>query len=222
MVGRPGAGADFLRAVEAEEDRRRRGWAPFWRYRALGRYGEQLEHLYRLFPREQVLVVRYRDLVDEPAGTVDRVLGFLGVEGAGQRSVPPDNTRPFRPDNPRTRLVARAVRAGAAAGSWFPPQLWRRASRPLLKELHRDGVHRPALTSWERREVLGPMLEDIALLERLTGDSFEDWRGDQGRGSFAGRVTAQTSQLGDEVVGAVGTGAARSTAADHRPAGPPR
>ena len=33
--------SDFVQAVEAEESRRADGWAPFWRYRALGAYGEQ-------------------------------------------------------------------------------------------------------------------------------------------------------------------------------------
>ena len=35
-----------------------------------------------------------------------------------------------------------------------------------------------------RREVLEPLLPDIALLEELTGESFADWRRDTGRGHF--------------------------------------
>ena len=34
--------ADFLTAVRLEERRIAEGWAPFWHYRALGRYGAQL------------------------------------------------------------------------------------------------------------------------------------------------------------------------------------
>ncbi|HEY5351490.1 MAG TPA: hypothetical protein VIK57_03470 [Streptosporangiaceae bacterium] len=41
------------------------GWAVFWHYTALGRYGEQLQHLFGLFPREHVLVLRYRALIRE-------------------------------------------------------------------------------------------------------------------------------------------------------------
>ena len=59
---------------------------------------------------------------------------------------------------------------------------------PLLKELHRGGVHRPVLTAGERHHVLGPLLEDIALLERVTGESFEDWKSESSRGSFRSRV----------------------------------
>jgi hypothetical protein len=179
---------DFIRAVDLEEERRAAGWAPFWGYRELGRYGEQLQHLLELFGPDQVLAIRYRRLVDHPHDTVNEVLAFLGLPPGEARDVPRDNTRPFRPDDRRTRAVAKLVRAGAQAGSLVPPRAWRMASVPLLKELHRGGVHRPELTPAQRRHVLAPLMDDIALLERLTGESFEDWRADAGRGSYASRV----------------------------------
>ncbi|WP_246000319.1 sulfotransferase family protein [Nocardioides pocheonensis] len=179
---------DFVRAVGLEASRLRRGWAPFWAYRGLGRYGEQLEHLFRHFDRAQVLVLRYRALVDQPDETVAAVLRFLGVPAGPAHLVPHDNTRPLRPDTLRTRSLARLVRAGAAAGAYAPPQVWRNVSRPLLRELHRKGTHRPDLTPEQRRLVLEPMLADLDVLERVTGQSFEDWRGESGRGSFTARV----------------------------------
>ena len=65
--------ADFATALDREPERIAAGWAHFWHYAAQGRYGEQLDHLYGLFPREQVLLMRYRDLRDAPAETADRV-----------------------------------------------------------------------------------------------------------------------------------------------------
>ena len=181
--------------MAAEEQRQEAGWAPFWRYRGLGRYGEQLTHLHRHVDPAQVLTLRYRELVERPQETVHRVLGFLGVaahDGA-VRSVPRDNSRPFRPDTPRTRTLARLVGAGAALGAHLPPQVWRTVSRPLLAELHRGGVHRPELTPAQRRQVLEPLLPDIDLLEQVTGQSFDDWRAEVGRGAFAARVPAQVT-----------------------------
>jgi hypothetical protein len=50
-----------------------------------GFYGEQLERLFGLFPREQVLLLRSDDLSGDPAGAMGRVRCFLGL-GAGPRA----------------------------------------------------------------------------------------------------------------------------------------
>lgn len=179
--------ADFLSAVRLEERRVAEGWAPFWHYRGLGRYGEQLRDLYGLVPREQVFLLRYRHLVDDPRATLDRVSEFLGVATGIAHTVPPQNVKPYVADTYRHRLLSRVARAGAALGSYAPPQVWRALSIPLIAALHSGKTQRPPLPVAVRREVLEPMLPDIALLEELTGESFEDWKGDTGRGDFRSR-----------------------------------
>lgn len=47
-----------------------------------GFYGEQLERLYALFPREQVLVLRSEDLRADPAPALASVRAFLGLAPA--------------------------------------------------------------------------------------------------------------------------------------------
>ncbi|HEY0561070.1 MAG TPA: sulfotransferase [Frankiaceae bacterium] len=179
--------ADFAAAVRQEPRRIDRGWAPFWHYRSLGRYGEQLRDLYRHVPRDQVFLLRYRQLVDTPGETLDRVSRFLGVAAGVAHAVPPENVKPYVADTPRHRALARLARAGAAVGAYFPPQLWRQAAGPLIAALHAGKVPRPPLPVDVRREVLDPLLPDIALLEELTGESFADWKGDTGRGDFRSR-----------------------------------
>ncbi|MGY1650685.1 sulfotransferase [Geodermatophilus sp. SYSU D01119] len=182
--------ADFARAVELEESRVAAGWAPFWHYRGLGRYGEQLRDLYTVLPREQVLVLRYRQLVDSPDETLDRVSDLLGVERGVAHAVPPENVKPHVADTARYRALARLARAGAALGAYAPPQVWRQASRPLLAALHAGRAPRPPMPVEVRRAVLAPLLPDIALLEEVTGESFDDWRRDTGRGDFRSRRPA--------------------------------
>ena len=176
--------ADFVTAVEREPRRIRDGYAPFWHYRGLGRYGEQLQRLYGLVPREQVLLVRYRQLVDEPQQTLDRTSRFLGVGHGVAETVAPENVKPFVIDSTRARALGRAIRVGASVGSLAPPQLWRRVSAPLVSARYSDGAVRPVLPVTDRRHVLAGLLDDIGLLEDLTGESFADWRSDSGRGSF--------------------------------------
>jgi len=181
--------ADFVAACRAEEERVDAGWAPFWHYRRMGRYGEQLADLFAHVERERVLVLRYRQLVDAPAETLDTVARFLGVEEGRIGAVPPDNSRGFVRPGLRTEVLARAVRLGAAAGAYAPPQVWRRASRPLTRALQAGGPdRRPRLTPAQRGELLDGCTDDIGLLEEVLGQSFDDWRSVEGRGSFTERT----------------------------------
>jgi hypothetical protein len=186
--------ADFPAAVRLEERRIADGWAPFWHYRGLGRYGEQLRDLYRHVPREQVLLLRYRQVVDSPRETLDRVSAFLGVAPGVAHAVPPENVKPYVAEGPRYRALSRLIRAGAALGAYAPPQVWRQVSRPLVAALHAGRSPRPAMPVEVRREVLEPMLPDIELLEELTGESFADWKGDTGRGDFRSRSARSTQR----------------------------
>ena len=182
---------DVVEACRREPERIDAGWAPFWHYRGLGMYGRQLEDLYRQFPDDQVLLVRYRDLVDTPDYTLNRVCHFLGVDEGTVSSVPSDNSRPYVVPGIRTRTIGPVVRAGAKAGALLPPQVWRTTSRLLVSRLHTRGSRqRPRLTKRQRAELLEPFLPDIDLLERVSGQSFDDWRRHRDGDSFHTRVRA--------------------------------
>ncbi len=165
-----------------------------WHYRGLGRYGEQLRDLYRHVPRERVLPLRYRQVVDSPGETLDRVSAFPGVAPGVAHAVPPENVKPYVADGPRHRALSRLVRAGAALRAYAPPQVWRQVSRPLVAALHAGRAPRPAMPVEVRREVLEPLLPDIELLEELTGESFADRKGDTGRGDFQSRAARSTQR----------------------------
>ena len=57
-------------------------------YLARGRYAEQLERWFAVFPRTQVLVLLTDDLAGDPRGSHRRVLEFLGVEPRDLASYP--------------------------------------------------------------------------------------------------------------------------------------
>jgi Sulfotransferase family len=178
---------DFIEALRLEDERVARGYAPFWHYTRLGRYGEQLQHLYTLFPREQVLVLRYRQLAEEPDKTLATVCQFLGIDLHPGVRTQPDNVHPYVRPGWRPSLLGPLIRAGARAGAFAPPQLWRGVQRPLQAALQTGGGRRPALSAEQRRDVLTIFADDIGLLEQVTGRSFADWRADTGRGEFSQR-----------------------------------
>ncbi|MEN3309496.1 MAG: hypothetical protein V7603_5698 [Micromonosporaceae bacterium] len=168
--------SDFVAACAAEPSRRAAGWADFWHYIGQGCYGRQLEHLYSRFPREQVLVLRYRDLRDRPAAALDQVCAFLGVATGVIDEVPAENVRPY-PAATRFNDALRAVlRLGGRIGHHFPVQARLAVREPLLTLLHRQPSRRPKLTREQRAAVLPHFVDDIVLLERVTGDSYADWR----------------------------------------------
>ena len=172
--------SDFLAACRLEPERVAAGWAPFWRYIELGRYGEQLEHLYRYFPREQVFVLRYRDMVDDPARALDAVCAFLGIRTGLVTEIPPSNVGRWADDSPRNRRLRRVIRFGAELGQFAHPAVWRKVERRMLGVLQHGSGPRPRIAPETRRELLELYRDDVALLERLTGDSFRDWFGDGG------------------------------------------
>jgi hypothetical protein len=184
----------FVDAWHAEDSRVRAGWAPFWHYRRLGRYGEQLADLLSRVDRERVFVLRYWQLVSQPKEALNRVAGFLGIAEDQVTAIPPDNARSFVEPGVRAGVLGGVIRAGAAAGSRLPPQVWRQASKPLVGLLQRGGpTQRPKLAAEQRTALLGDCLDDIALLEHTLGESFEDWRSAAGRGSFAERTASGSS-----------------------------
>ena len=179
--------ADFGTACRREPERIAAGFAPFWRYLDLGRYGEQLAHLFEVFPSEQVHVLRYRELIDEPERTLDSIFAFLGVAQGVVTKIPPSNLSGWAGDGALNAGLRRAIRAGALLGSYLPPELWRHGQRPLVAALRRQRAHRPSLPVEHRRELVDHFREDIGVLETLLGRSFQDWLGDSGRGTYAVR-----------------------------------
>jgi hypothetical protein len=175
--------ADFVAACAAEDRRVAAGWADFWHYTRLGMYGRQLEHLYSVFPREQVLVFRYRAMVADPTRTLDQVCAFLGVRPGLLSELPRENITAHPPETARHRALARLQRTGSALAAVLPGEAATRLTDRLERSLQ-DGAQARQPLTWEQRSALLPLFEaDIRLLESLTGEDFSDWlapRGDSG------------------------------------------
>jgi hypothetical protein len=167
---------DFLRACALEEHRARRGWGPFWRYLELGRYGEHLTHLYTLFPREQVLVLLYRDVRQRPRETLDRVCTFLGVDTGVVTDIPAQNVTAAASPSALNDVLGRLLRAAAAAAGHVPDPTRRAVTGPVQRLLQREQRPRAPLTAAERSALIPAFADDIAHLEALTGLSLDHWR----------------------------------------------
>jgi hypothetical protein len=72
-------------------------------YLARGRYAEQLERWFAVFPREQLLVLFSEELRDQPNATYARTLDFLGAPRRDLHSYPRIFEQDYAPMNPATR-----------------------------------------------------------------------------------------------------------------------
>jgi hypothetical protein len=168
--------ADFLTACRLEAERKAAGWADFWHYVSLGRYGEQLQHLLRFYSREQILLLRYQDLRYAPAATLDRVCEFIGVRTGLLTEVPAENVnRHVVHDTPVNAALRAALRFGGNIGHRFPLPVRKAFRGPLLTALHRHKGRRPVTTPEQRAALTPQFADDVALLQDITGLSYDDW-----------------------------------------------
>jgi len=172
---------DFVRACAQEPRRIEAGWASFWHYTGLGKYGEQLQHAYTLFPRGQVLVIRYRLLADAPAATLDRICAFLGVEAGLISEIPRENVTAHPERTLSHQAVAIGMRASDSIGRLLPGTAGANVTSRIERFLQRGNRQRQPL-DWRQREALLPIFkQDIRLLEEVLDEDFSDWLAPRGR-----------------------------------------
>ena len=74
----------FLEAVQAESDRMKEASTPVDRRRIAyldrGRYSEQLERVFKFFPREQVKLIKFEDFRENNRHALNSIFDFLGVK----------------------------------------------------------------------------------------------------------------------------------------------
>ena len=86
---------DFVEAWNLQDDRRNGHHVPetciapeFLQYRTAAKFGEQLERLLTIFPREQIKCIVFDDFIADPQAVYLDVLAFLGVPDDGRTAFP--------------------------------------------------------------------------------------------------------------------------------------
>ena len=183
---------DFEVAFNLQEQRVNAGWAPFWRYRDLGLYGEQLKHLFDYVDPKRVHVVRYKDIVDDPGGSVDRACDFLGIEPSHVETIPRDNSRNFAEPGLRTHPAGSGDPGGCLPGPVRAAPGVEAGEPSAGRPAQRAQPGAPAEASRRRRAdwLVPHFADDIALLSALTGEDFSLWLSSESRGSFKERAQA--------------------------------
>lgn len=190
-------GRSFLEALAADIEIRRL-------------YHDGLAPFYAAFPREQILVLRFDDLRDDPAGVARRIFGFLGVD--------PDFAPEFTVSNPggipRRKWVHRMLTS---------PQLRMFSNRFLPdsligygKSLRSRNLAQHRMTAAEWTEAYPVFHDDLLRTADLTGLDLSAWVRPEG----AAEGEAEAAAEGEAEAAAVPRQSAAEHGAEHRGAVP--
>lgn len=70
----------FEDAINLESQRIENNWEHIWHYTRMGFYFEQLSRYYSVFPKHNIKVYLYDDLLSHPAVVINDLFNFLGVD----------------------------------------------------------------------------------------------------------------------------------------------
>ena len=174
--------ATFEEALADEPRRIAEGWHHIWHYTPMSCYGEQLRRVLEVFPRDQLLVLRYEDFSADPDAVLERVYAHLGVPPV-PRTVAPD---PHRSGEPRSRFLGRVVSTHHPLKKLLSPVVPTSLRRRLRRQIVARNIVRTSYRPETRRELVQTFGSDLDLLEQLTGLDVAAWRAPERRAGRSG------------------------------------
>ena len=143
----------------------------------MGHLGDQVEALFRIFPREQVKVILYEDFSRSPGKIYTELLEFLDI--------PDDNRKTFETINPNQqhrfdfagKLLHKTPQSLIAAALKFRNILGIERLNILrrLRALNTKTIQRPPLSEEFARELNQEFAIDIGKLEQILGINLDHW-----------------------------------------------
>jgi hypothetical protein len=163
---------DFLRALDAQEERRAAHWQPLFQYVDFARYNVQLRRYFEHFDRGQFKVFLYEDFTSDPLRVTQEIFRFIGVDAA---FVPDVTERSNEGGIPRSALLQAVVMRPNAASKLIGAILPEAARRRIRDAISRANVRRDALPASARARLRRELESDILDLQQLIGRDLKPW-----------------------------------------------
>ena len=166
---------DFGPALDAEPRRIAEHYAYLYRYTDMGFYSEQLDRYERIFPEEQLCVLLYDDLRNDPGQTCRRIFSFLGVD---ERFVPEMSGEYNRSGVPTNRLMHRLLNPSAPLKRrlWkVTPQFARERLLDAQTKMVNRNLQRQTIPERERDRLREVFREEIDRLEKRLDRDLSHW-----------------------------------------------
>jgi hypothetical protein len=166
--------ADFAAALDAEEERIAKGWWSKYHYRNHGYYARQLRRYLELFPREQMLILVYDDMVADCPGFLKRICSFLGVDES--HSFDTSERDNVTVGIPRTFILRRLVRSAKRAKRRGRGGVPLKTASNLLQRLPKLlWAPKPEFPPGVRAQLVSEFKPDILELQKIIGRDLSPW-----------------------------------------------
>jgi Sulfotransferase family len=163
---------DFAEALAVEESRIKDNWGPKWHYKNQGFYYQQLKPYYDMFPREQIKIYLYDDLVGDSVKVMQDIFTFLEVDAN------------FQPNMSKRHNTSKLTRNQAWQKFLDKPNIFKSAIKPFLSEKFRQNIkqnakeknsYKPKLDENLRQELKVEYRDNIVQLQDLIQQDLSLW-----------------------------------------------
>jgi hypothetical protein len=158
----------LMEEVKIDMARVEKGWGVSELFVELGLYAEQIERYHRLFPKEQILALRFEDLKTNPQQVYRQLCDFLEIdfqEGKSEASNPSGRSR-----MPGLNYLLTQWGIKKAVARLLPDFVSRR-----MKKLYYTSVNLPPLSE-EEKAFLAALYEDnIKRTSTISGLQLDHW-----------------------------------------------
>lgn len=163
----------FEEALASEDERIQAGWGPYYHYAAKGFYGEQLNRYLDQFDPDQLHVLRFTDLQENPANAMKEIYEFLGVDAS------------FNPDTDVTHNasgvpVSRSMHellTRSPVARWCRKRLVPARIERYIADLYGDVfLNKPPLEDDVKAALTRRFLDDIERLEARLDWDLDSWK----------------------------------------------
>lgn len=155
---------EFRPALDAGPERIAGGWAPFWDYEGLSRYGAQLERWLQAFPRPQVHVILFDDLVADRARTIRGLYEFLDVDA---EFLPEDPGAVNASGEPKSARLHAFLRGSSGAKRVLRAAIPQRVRSSVRAGVDKRNASKAELSAEDRAVLVERLGDDLALAGRL-------------------------------------------------------
>jgi len=164
---------DFREALQEEEKRIRANWMNSWHYVQRGFYHTQLRRYFDRFPRDQIKIYLFEELVADPVNLLQDIFRFLGVK---EDFIPDVSLKHNVSKTPKFRtlyaMLKKRNRFTATAGSLFGKE----RLRSLVTKVLRFNFCKPRVLPKEvRKQLIEVYREEILKLQDLINRDLSKW-----------------------------------------------